>query len=95
MAAFLGRLFKTFVEDVLVQRISDSHHVQRMAVRAVETGRDAHKALQNPEGVKQFAADVFAELQRLANKDLAAAPPPSASAPASASPPRGPRETLK
>jgi hypothetical protein len=74
MAAFITRIVKTFVEDVLVQKISDHPAVQRMAVRAVDTQREAQRALESPNNAKQFFSEVWTELQKHAQRDLGSAP---------------------
>ena len=71
MAAFLARIFKSFVEDVLVQRISDSRAVQQLAVRAVDASKGAKTALENPETIRKFASELWSEVAKQAEKDLA------------------------
>jgi thiol-disulfide isomerase/thioredoxin len=71
MAAFITRLFKSFVEDVLVQRISDSRAVQQLAVRAVDASKGAKTALENPETIRKFASELWSEVAKQAEKDLA------------------------
>jgi len=80
MAGFLGRILKTFVEDALVQRIADSAAVQRAAVRAAEAGKEAQRALEDPEGLRRFAGQLWSELARQARSDLGAAPAAPATA---------------
>jgi len=80
MAGFLTRILKTFVEDALVQRIADSAAVQRAAVRAAEAGKEAQRALEDPEGLRRFAGQLWGELARQARSDLGAAPPAPAGA---------------
>ena len=70
MAAFIARIFKSFVEDVLVQRISDSRAVQQLAVRAVDASRGAKTALENPETIRKFANELWVEVAKQAEKDL-------------------------
>jgi len=71
MAAFITRIFKSFVEDVLVQRISDSRAVQQLAVRAVDASKGAKTALENPETIRKFATELWSEVAKQAEKDLA------------------------
>ena len=70
MAAFITRIFKSFVEDVLVQRISDSRAVQQLAVRAVDASNSAKSALENPETIRKFATELWSEVAKQAEKDL-------------------------
>ena len=74
MSAFITRIVKTFVEDVLVQKISDHPAVQRMAVRAVDTQREAQRALESPNNAKQFFSEVWTELQKHVQRDLGSPP---------------------
>jgi hypothetical protein len=78
-AGFFARILKTFAEDALVARISESAAVQRAALRAAEAGREAQRALENPGELSRFASQLWSEVARQARSDLGAAPAAPAS----------------
>lgn len=78
--AFFGRLAKQYIEDVLVNKLSDSKLMQQVAVKGVEATKSAAEAAaavaKDPGAARNFLADVFDELKKQASKDLNDVPAP-------------------
>ncbi len=96
MAGLFGRIFRQWFENAIVEKLSESRAMQRMAVSAVNSAKGAQKlaeeASKDPSKVSDGLMALFSALKQEASKDfssvmgtapseLAAPPAPPAAPP--------------
>lgn len=74
MAQILGKLFKQFVEEKLVNTLADSKGFQKAAVNLVKASESAQQVvgagIKDPAKVKELGSSLFAALQNEVKRDL-------------------------
>jgi hypothetical protein len=72
MAGMFGRIVRQYVEEIVVNKLSDTKTMQNLAVKGVEAGKAVAEAAKEPGAVGSFLSDVFKQLKEEAAKDLKA-----------------------
>lgn len=70
MAGMFSRIIKQYVEDIVVNKLSDNKTIQNLAVKGVETTKQMGETLKDPSAVAKFATDIINEIKRQAAEDM-------------------------
>jgi len=70
MAGMFSRIIKQYVEDIVVNKLSDNKTIQQLAVKGVETTKQVGESLKDPSAIAKFASEIFDELKKQAAEDV-------------------------